>query len=51
MKECKFCGMPLEDSATEKICDYCRNDDLRETISLNFETDLNNEETGAEEEI
>lgn len=35
MKECKYCGMPLDEEAAEKICAYCQNDDGREMI--NFE--------------
>ncbi|HPI67396.1 MAG TPA: hypothetical protein PKZ16_02545 [bacterium] len=37
MKECKFCGMPLEEDAPEKICAYCRNDDGREIINFDRE--------------
>jgi len=34
IKECRYCGMPLEEDTTDKICDYCRNDDGREMINL-----------------
>jgi len=35
MKECKFCGMPLDKNSDEEICDYCKNDDLRVAINSN----------------
>ncbi len=45
MKECKYCGMPLEEGDEQGMCDYCRNDDGRE--KLNSEAD--NDEKEAEE--
>ena len=32
MKECKFCGMPLENDE-EDVCAVCKNDDFREKIT------------------
>ena len=39
--------MPLNEDTTEKVCDYCRNDDGREMINLsenNEDEELTNEE-------
>jgi len=27
MKECKYCGMPLEKDIEGDVCDFCQNDD------------------------
>lgn len=40
MKECKFCGMPLESDAAQNICDYCINDDLKEVLNGDEEDEI-----------
>ncbi len=37
MKECKYCGMPLNDNAQENVCDFCANDDGKEMLAVNVE--------------
>ena len=37
MKECRFCGMPLDDEK-EEMCDFCKNDEYREALN-SFEED------------
>lgn len=43
IKECRYCGMPLDEEATDKICAYCRNDEGREMINLSDCEDVEEE--------
>jgi len=39
MKECKYCGMPIEGNAEDDLCDFCRNDDGIEMIATDENED------------
>jgi hypothetical protein len=38
MKECRICGMPLENKTDTEICDFCSNDDGIEILADDEDT-------------
>jgi len=40
MKECKYCGMPLDKNSENDVCDFCQNDDGIEMMAVEENDDL-----------